>query len=164
MNDERKVWEACEDAVLRTGPTQDQFSPTQTSSSKQTGKLRQIIPSSGSQNMVSKPAAASAPENLLEIWVLRICFRSPDWVTGRSLVIWAFCLFVCLINLFSVEDNYLAICGGFCHMSTWINPGAHVCPVLTHLPPHSIPLGCPRVLVWVPFMHRTCTGPLFHIW
>lgn len=74
-NDEGKVWEACEDTVLRTDPTQDQSSPTQTSSAKQTGKLRQIILSSGSQNVVCKPAAASVPENLLEIWVLTLSHR-----------------------------------------------------------------------------------------
>ena len=59
--------EACENAVLRTVSTQDQFSLFRPSSAKQIGKLRQISQSSGPQNVVSRPVAAAAPENLLEI-------------------------------------------------------------------------------------------------
>ena len=47
-------------------------------------------------------------------------------------------------------------CGGFCHTSTWISQGCTCVPpswTLLHLPPHTIPLSCPRA---------SALGTLFH--
>lgn len=51
---------------------------------KQIGKLRQTIESGGSQNMVTRPVAIAAPENLLEIQFLGVHPRPTGSETLRE--------------------------------------------------------------------------------
>ena len=65
-----------------------------------------------------------------------------------------------LLKLILIYFNWRTItlqyCNGFCHTSTWIGHG-YICvlhPELpSHIPSHTIPLGCPRALA---------LGSLFH--
>ena len=63
----------------------------------------------------------------------------------------------------------LQYCGFFfCHTSTWISD-RYTCVPTSWTTPRPLPtlflLVVPEHQFWVPcFMHRTCTGHLFHIW
>ena len=51
------------------------------------------------------------------------------------------------VILFNWTIITLQYCDGFCHTSTWISHGCTYVPhpeSPSHLPPHPIPLGCPR--------------------
>ena len=47
--------------------------------------------------------------------------------------------------------------GGFCHSSAWISHGCTCVPhpESLHLPPHPIPLGCPRALTFSGLLHAS---------
>ena len=62
------------------------------------------------------------------------------------------------IILFELDDNYFTVLWWFCHTSTWICHRVYMClPILTpsHLPPHLIPLGCPRALALGALLHAS---------
>ena len=57
----------------------------------------------------------------------------------------------------------------FCHTSTWISHRYTLCSLplkhLSHLPPHPIPLGCYRALVWIPWViQQISIGYRFYTW
>ena len=63
-----------------------------------------------------------------------------------------------LKELFSLEAYHFTILWWFCHTSTWIRHGCtYVPPCWTpsHLPPHPIPLGCPRALALGALLHTS---------
>ena len=65
----------------------------------------------------------------------------------------------CLFFFFNWRTITLQYCGGFCHTSTWISHGctcapSSLTPPSFHLPPHPIPLGCPRAPV--PVLDGSC--------
>ena len=76
-------------------------------------------------------------------------------------------IFFSLINLFWLEDN-CNIVVGFYHTTTWINHRCTCVPTSwnpSHVPPHPIPLGCPRAQALSALLHAsTCTGCLLYIW
>ena len=54
---------------------------------------------------------------------------------------------------------YLQYCGGFCHTSAWISLGCTCVSSswnpTTNLPPHPIPLGCPRAVALSTLPHAS---------
>ena len=71
-------------------------------------------------------------------------------------------------NVFNWRIITLQYCDGFCHTWVWISIYVFMCPPIlnppSHLPPHPIPLGCPRApaldallhasnLDWSPVLH-----------
>ena len=59
-------------------------------------------------------------------------------------------------NYFNWRLIALQYCGGFCHILTWISHGWTCVPsswTPSHLPPHPMPLGCPRSLALSALLH-----------
>ena len=73
----------------------------------------------------------------------------------------SFALFCFLINLFNWRLITLQYWGGFCHTLTWIS---HGCTCVPHPEPIPSLRVVPKHRLWVPCMHWTWTGDLFHIW
>jgi len=81
------------------------------------------------------------------------CIRVPFSTSGPTLV-----FFFISIKLFYWRIITLQYCDGFCHTSTWISCAFHVSPnpeTPSHLPPHLIPLGCPRALALGALLHAS---------
>ena len=76
--------------------------------------------------------------------------------------------FVCFHFVFSQSENNCNIVMVFVMHQRELATGTHVSPYpepASHLPPHPILPGCPRVPAWVScFMHPTRTGCRFYLW
>ena len=68
-----------------------------------------------------------------------------SWIGRQILLLLSFFLY------FNWRLITLQYCGGFCHTPTWISHGDMCVPhskQLSHLPPHPIPLGCGRQILY----------------
>ena len=57
-----------------------------------------------------------------------------------------------------MDDNYFTILWWFCHTSTWTCHRVYMCLLILtplHIPPHLIPLGCPRALALGALLHAS---------
>ena len=62
----------------------------------------------------------------------------------------------CLKKKFNWRIITLQYCDGFCHTSAWISHGYKCVPTSWNpLPPHPIPLGCPRALALGTLLHAS---------
>ena len=61
-------------------------------------------------------------------------------------------------SIFNWRISSLQYCGGFCHTSTLIGHGCTCVPqpqTPSHIPPHCIPLGCPRAQALSALLHAS---------
>ena len=87
--------------------------------------------------------------------ILQECVAVP-FTRGSSQHTWVSCIAGGFFTTWAIREaliyfNWrlitLQYCDGFCHTSTWISRRCTCPPILnrrSHLPPHTIPLGCPR--------------------
>ena len=87
--------------------------------------------------------------------------RDSSWNTRKLAQICqkmkqSFTFFFFFVSYFNWRLIALQYCGGFCHILTWISHGWTCVPsswTPSHLPPHPMPLGCPRALALSALLH-----------